>query len=274
MNDVERKKTIWLVVLFSLLVTFVAWIAPVLGDSPSSPGLGFIIWGSAPLLVSLLMRLITRNWSDLGVKPAIGKNIQWYIISLLAYPVIMVLTVLVTALTSVSSVSGFLPGQYLQTALTALPIFLIFAIFEEVGWRGYLAPKLASLSFNRYLTAALVATVWTAWHVPYLRDLTWVYTTEDLSTFIPRYYLLLFALSIVYGEIRCITASFWPAVLMHAISNAFGHPMAADYITVAAGKEYLGSVSTGLVIIAFTILLGVAIIQWRTKQARPSKSFA
>jgi membrane protease YdiL (CAAX protease family) len=188
MNDSERKKTTWLVVIFSVLVTVVAWIGPLLGGSPASPGLGFIIWGTAPLLVSVLMRAVTQDWSDLGIRPAIGKNIRWYLFSLLALPVLMVLTLLIGGLISVSSVSEFSMGKYLQTALTALPIFFIFAIFEEVGWRGYMAPKLASLGINSYIAAALVAVVWASWHLPYIRELTWVYTSEDLITFIPRFY--------------------------------------------------------------------------------------
>jgi membrane protease YdiL (CAAX protease family) len=271
-NDSERKQTIRRVVIFSALVTVVAWIAPLLGGSPSSPGLGFILWATAPLLVSLLMRAVTRDWSDVGAKPAIRKNLMWYIISLLAYPITMVLAALTGILTSVSSVSEFSLGQFLQIMMTSLPFFFIFAIFEEVGWRGYLAPKLASLGMNNYVAAALVAGVWATWHLPYIRDLTWDYTSENLVIFIPRFYLATFAFSIVFGEIRRITATFWPAVLMHAMGNAFGHPLAADSVTVAAGQEYLGSVGNGLFVIAFMILLGVAINRWQLKRSTPSNT--
>jgi len=272
-NDFERKKTTWLIVTFIFLVTAVAWIGPLLGGSPESPGLGFILWGTAPLLVSVMMRFVTRDWSDLGIKPAFGKNVLWYVISFVALPALMVLTLLIGALFSVSSISEFSMGQFLQTALTALPIFFIFAIFEEVGWRGYLAPKLDSLGINRFTASAIVAIVWATWHIPYIRELTWVYSSEDLITFIPRFYLVCFALSLVYGEIRGITGTFWPAVLMHAVSNSFGHPLAAEYVTFAADKEYLGSISNGLFIIVFVVILGVAINRWRLREATPSKLF-
>jgi membrane protease YdiL (CAAX protease family) len=270
MNDPERRKTIWLIVIFSVLVNVVAWIGPLLGGSPASPGPGFILWGTAPLLVALLMRMVTRDWSDLGIKPAIAKNAWWYIVSFLALPVLMALALLVGVLFSVSSLSGFSMVPFLQTTLTALPIFFVFAIFEEVGWRGYLAPKLASLGINRYAAAALVAVVWASWHLPYFRELAWVYSSEDLATFIPRFYLACFAFSILYGEIRGITATFWPAVLMHCVGNAFGHPLSADYITFTAGKEYLGSVGNGLILIALVGLLGVAINRWRSRQSARS----
>ncbi|MBZ0304114.1 MAG: CPBP family intramembrane metalloprotease [Anaerolineae bacterium] len=269
MHASERQKTIFLVVIFSVVVTAVAWIAPLLGGSPSSPGLGFILWATAPLLVSLLLRAITRDWSDLGRKPAIRQNLIWYIVSLLAYPVTMVLAAISGALTSVSAFTEFSLGQFLQIMLTSLPFFFIFAIFEEVGWRGYLAPKLASLGLNRYIAAALVAVVWASWHLPYIRDFTWDYTSESLVIFIPRFYLATFAFSLVFGEIRSITGTFWPAVLMHAIGNAFGHPLAAEYVTVVEGKEYLGSVGNGLFLLAFMILLSIAINRWRVSQAKP-----
>ena len=265
MNNSNRQKTIWLIVIFSILVNAVAWVAPSLGGSPASPGLGFVLWGTAPLLVSLLMRAVTRDWSDLGIRPSIRKNARWYIFSLLAIPALMVLTLLVGVMLSIASVSGFSMGKFLQTVLTASPIFLIFAIFEEVGWRGYLAPKLDSLGINRFATYALVAIVWASWHLPYIRELTWIYTSEGLSAFIPRYYLVCFALSILYGETRSITATFWPAVLMHGVTNAFGHPLVAEYVTFAPDTEYLGSISTGLLFIVFVWLLGVAIHRWRSK---------
>lgn len=273
MNKSERKGTVWCATFFSLFVTVGAFIAPMLGGSPSSPGLGFILWGTAPLLASVLIRVVTRDWSDLGIQPAIGKNLRWYAISFLVLPAFMILTLRIGALLSISSVSRFSLNEYLRTALTALPIFFVFAIFEEVGWRGYLTPKLVSLGINHYIVSAWVAVVWATWHLPYFRELTWVYTSEDPTTFIPRFYLACFALSILYGEIRNITGTFWPAVLMHAAGNAFGHPLSAGYVTFAAGAEYLGSVGNGLFMIAFIGTLGVALNRWRMPKTYSSKSF-
>ena len=274
MNALERQKTIRNVIIFSVLVLIVALLAPLFDGNSIMQGPEFILWGIAPLIVSLLLRAATRDWADFGPKPAIKKNLQWYIVSAIFYPVIMVLALFFGALTSVVSISEFSLGRYLQIALTALPPFIIFAIFEEVGWRGYLAPKLTSLGLNRYAAAGLLALVWTVWHVPYLRQLPWVSFSEELLPFLPRFFLLLFSTALVYGAIRNITGTFWPAVLMHGVGNAFGHPLEADYVTVAAGTEYVGSISTGLFVIAFVFLFAVAIIRWQARRTNPSNSFA
>ena len=268
MNTSERKKTIGKIVIFCVLVTGIAFLAPLLGGNPSAPGPGFILWGAAPLLAAILMRTITRDWSDTGFKPVFRKNVLWYVISILAFPVMTMLTIFLGEMISASSFSGFSLALFLKTFLSALPIFFIFAIFEEVGWRGYLAPKLASIRINSYLASAILAVVWATWHLPYVRALTWVYSAEDLSAFIPRYYLALFAFAILYNEIRIITGSVWPAVLMHCITNAFGHPLVADFLTIAPGKDYLVSAS-GLFMIVLAGLLGIALNRWRLKRPAP-----
>jgi len=174
---------------------------------------------------------------------------------------------------SVSSASGFSAAPYLNMVLPGLAFFIIFAIFEEVGWRGYLAPKLASIGINDYLGYAITAIVWATWHMPYIRDLTWVYSSEDLTTFIPRFYLLSFAYSILWNEIRLTTGSVWPAVLIHGLTNAIQHPLDAQFLVVAAGKEYLGSFN-GLFVIAFTAIFGVALNRWRVGKAGPEVQVA
>jgi membrane protease YdiL (CAAX protease family) len=245
----------------------VAWIAPPLGGSPSSPGLGSILWGTAPMMVAVLLRVVTRDWADAGFKPAIRKNIKWYSFIMVAVPGLVVLMVLSGTLISAASVSEFSIANYLKMVLPGMVIFFVLAIFEEFGWRGYLVPKLASLGINSYLASAFVAVVWATWHLPYIRDLTWVYGTPDLITFVPRFYLMILAYSLLFYEIRLITGSVWSAVLLHSLTNAIQHPVAAEYLTITPGMEYLVSFS-GLFMIAFVGLLGVALNRWRTRKVR------
>lgn len=273
MDNAKRNKTIRNILIFSVLVNIVAWLGPLLGGDPTSPGIGFLVWGTAPILVSLLMRLVARDWSDLGIGPAVRSNIRWYLVSLLAYPVAIGLTLLVGNLISVSSISNFSSGSFIQAALPAIVIFFLFALFEEVGWRGYLAPKMYSLGINVYLAHALVALVWASWHLPFIHELS-TYTSEGLVSYIPRFYLGAFAFSIVYGEIRLITSSFWPAVLMHWVGNSIANPLVAGFVMFSVGREYLGSIGVdGLFMILFFGLLGVAINRWRLRET-PSLSSA
>jgi membrane protease YdiL (CAAX protease family) len=275
MNSRMPKKEVRYSVIFFLLVTIIAFVSPWLGGSPSSPGPGFILWGTAPLLVAMLMRTVTRDWSDAGLKPAIRENALWYGLTILAVPVMMGFTLLSGTMTSAASISGFSMGTYLNLVLPGIGVFFIFAVFEEFGWRGYLVPKLASSGMNRFLAYAIVTIVWATWHMPYIRELTWVTSgSEELITAIPRLYLMFFAYAILYYELRLVTGSVWPAVLLHCLTNAIQHPLAADFLKIVPGMEYLVSFN-GLFIIGLVGLVGIALNRWRMRKvAGTSRSFA
>ncbi|MGW8248914.1 MAG: CPBP family glutamic-type intramembrane protease [Acidiferrobacterales bacterium] len=270
MGAPDRKKTIRYLVVFAVLVNAAAWIGRMLGGDPTSPGIGFLLWGTAPILVSVLMRAVTRDWSDLGARPEVKFNIRWYFVSLLAYPFVITLVLTIGSLLSATSISGFSTASFIKAVLPALVTYFFFAIFEEVGWRGYLAPKMYSLGINIYLANALVAVVWASWHLPYIVELS-SYTSEGLGSFLPRFYLGAFAFSLVYGEIRIRTGSFWPAVLMHWMGNAIANPLVAGFVTLTAGREYLGSIGVdGVFMIVLFGFWGVMLIRQRHRDQKSS----
>ena len=273
MNDSARRKTIWKIIIFSILVTLLAFISPFLGGSPSSPGLGFILWGTAPMLAAVLMRAVSHDWSDAGLKPAFKQNAKWYIIIVIICLVIAGSTLLFGQIISAVTISGFAIMPYLNMVLPGLVAFFIFAIFEEFGWRGYMVPKLDSLGINSFLGAAIVAVVWATWHLPYIRELTWTYTSQDLITFIPRFYLAMFAYSILYYELRLLTGTVWTCVLLHALTNAIQHPLAAEYVIIMPGMENLVSYN-GFFMIALAGLLGIALNRWRMRKIGHAELYA
>jgi len=260
-----RNKTIRNLVIFAVLVNAVACVGRMLGGDPAHPGIGFLLWGAAPILVSVLMRTVTRDWSDLGARPEVKFNIGWYFVSLIAYPFAIALVLVIGSSLSVTSITGLTTGSLVKAMLPAVVVYFLFAIFEEVGWRGYLAPKMYSLGINIYLANALVAVVWASWHLPYIVELS-SYTSEGMETFLPRFYLGAFAFSLVYGEIRIRTGSFWPAVLMHWMGNAIANPLVAGFVALSVGKEYLGSIGVdGVLMIALFGFWGVMLIRQRQR---------
>jgi len=260
-----RNKTIRNLVIFAVLVNAAAWIGRMLGGDPANPGIGFLLWGAAPILVSVLMRTVTRDWSDLGARPEVKFNIRWYFVSLIAYPFAIALVLAFGSSLSATSITGLTTGSLVKAMVPAVVVYFLFAIFEEVGWRGYLAPKMYSLGINIYLANALVAVVWASWHLPYIVELS-SYTAEGMETFLPRFYLGAFAFSLVYGEIRIRTGSFWPAVLMHWTGNAIANPLVAGFVALSVGKEYLGSIGVdGVLMIALFGFWGVMLIRQRQR---------
>jgi membrane protease YdiL (CAAX protease family) len=255
----DSSRTIRRLILYTLLVNVIAWAGPSLGGDPTSPGPGFLLWATAPMVVSLLMRAVTGDWEDLGAKARARENLRWYLFSFLAYPVAISLTLGLGVLLGTTSIDGFSASAFSQAALPALVVYLFFALFEEIGWRGYLASKMISLRMNAFATNALVGIIWASWHLPYIAELS-AYTTESMVTYLPRFALGTFAFAMVYGEIRICTVSFWPAVLMHWIGNAIANPLIMGFVTFTPGLEFLGSFGVdGMLMVLLFGLLGVTL---------------
>lgn len=271
MSAFAPRKTMGQVGLFSILVLGLTWGSPLLGGGPTNFGPGFLLWGATPMLAAVILCSFTGDWAVLGVQPALKKYGLWYAIGFFAFPVLMLFALGSGVLLSITSFAGFSFGKFLPTFLIALPIFFIFAIFEEVGWRGYLSPKLDALGLNHFGAAILVGVIWAIWHMPYISELTWAYSSGDLATFVPRFYLACIAFALLHGAIRRVTGTFWSAALMHGVGNAFGHPLAVEYVTYAQGWESMANIGNGLILIGFVFLLGVVLHRVTNARANVSK---
>jgi membrane protease YdiL (CAAX protease family) len=251
------------IIIFAILVNGLAWLGPVLGGDPTTPGPGFLVWGTAPIVSALVVKFLLRDEVSLGLKPAFKGNGRWYALSVLAYPVTIAIVLALGLLLGASTISNFTAPAFATAMIPLAVTFFIFALFEEVGWRGYLAPKVYGLN-DSLLGHALVGVIWASWHFPYLREL-WAHTSEGLVTLLPRFVLGAIVFAVVYGEIRIRVGSVWPAVLMHWIGNTFANTLLAGFagkgfVSFVPGKEWLGSFGVeGVLMIAIFGLLGGAL---------------
>jgi membrane protease YdiL (CAAX protease family) len=271
MTTANRKQAIRNIIIFTLLVNGLAWLGPILGGDPTTPGPGFLLWGIAPLVSALVMKFLFRDRVSLGFRPALKGNGRWYALSVLAYPVTIAVVLALGLLMGATTISTFTLPAFVTTMLPLAVTYFIFAFTEEVGWRGYLAPRVYGLN-DSLLGHVLVGVIWASWHFPYLREL-WAHTSEGLVTLLPRLVLGAIVFAVVYGEIRIRTGSVWPAVLMHWMGNTFANTLLAGFagegfVSFVPGKEWLGSFGVeGVLMIAFFGLLGGVLYLGRRRQS-------
>ena len=267
----NRKQSISNIFIFAILVNGLAWLGPVLGGDPTAPGPGFLVWATAPIVSALVMKFLLRDGVSLGFRPAFRGNGRWYVLSLLAFPVAIAIVLALGLLLGASNLSNFTIPAFVTAMIPPAVIFLIFAFFEEVGWRGYLAPRVYELN-DRLPGHALVGLIWASWHFPYLREL-WTHTSEGLITLLPRFILGTIVFAVVYGEIRIRTGSVWPAVLMHWTGNTIANTLLTGFagigfVALLPGKEWLGSFGVeGVLMIALFALLGGVLYRQRRGQS-------
>ena len=267
MMATNRKQAIRNIIIYAILVNLLAWLGPVLGGDPTNPGLGFLVWGTAPIVATLVMKFVFRDKVSLGFKPAFKGNGRWYALSALVYPITITVVLAVGLLMGATTISNFTVPEFVTALIPLAVTYIIFAFIEEVGWRGYLTPKVHSLN-DGLLSYILIGVIWASWHFPYLHSLS-AYTSEGLVTLLPRFILGTIVSAAVYGEIRIRTGSVWPAVLMHWIGNTLANTLLTEFadgsfVAFIPGKEWLGSFGVdGVLMIALFGLFGSILYRKR-----------
>ncbi len=137
---------------------------------------------------------------------------------------------------------------------------LLSALGEELGWRGFLVPKLfEGWSFTR--TAFVSGIIWASWHMPLI-------ILADYNGGTPTWYsIMCFAIMVVgisfpFAWIRLRSGSVWPAAILHASHNLYIQGF-FDTVTVDKGiTKYLVS-EFGAALAVVAIIVGY--IFWRMR---------
>lgn len=96
---------------------------------------------------------------------------------------------------------------------------LVINMGEELGWRGYLLPRLLPLGRTRALV--LVGLIQAAWHMPLIFFTTQIYPPEANKLIVlPLFVATIMGESFFLGPLRLYTGSVWPASLGHSMHNA------------------------------------------------------
>lgn len=132
---------------------------------------------------------------------------------------------------------------------------ILLALGEEIGFRGYLLPRLLELG----RTQALIVSGFLhgTWHLPVIL-LTPFYLTEGSRLLtIPVFLLLLTAAGTIYGVLRLGTDSLWPPTILHASFNAYLEVFTA--LTVMSSPLAIYLVGEGGVL---TLLVAAVVALW------------
>ena len=255
-------------ILFAFVVLSAGWLGRLLDqmtDAGDGATIGQLVWILSPIATATVLRFRTRDgWADAGLKPRFGGHGGWYAVSVLFYPLVLGLTAMVGFQFDEFVVDGggsFPTGTFATVFVAGFVPVLFTSIAEEFGWRGYLLPRLDATGLGRWANHLVVGLIWGAWHIPYIAVL-WDFTDERFSTLVPRLMIGTVIVAVVYGEIRLVTGSVWPAVLMHAAGNAFvGALLADDVLNVASTTPRVFSPGAdGIVVIAATALGAYAVV--------------
>lgn len=263
-------------IVFCLVVLSAGWLGYALDQAMQNPpdqSLGLLLWLVLPTLTLFVLRTFAGDgWSDFGWWPGLRRNARWYLVTMLIYPLAATIVLGIGAALGLVTVRGAALGIWLASVPAAFAGSFIKNLFEEFAWRGHLAPKVHGFGLPDLAGHLLVGAVWWAWHLPYWlfyidRELVQAATMPGLVVFLLMALLNLLAASLVYGELRLLTGSVWPAVLLHTIGNALVDQLVVTQaIEIAPGMAWLAAPGHLSVLTLLTFAaLGFALRAYRLR---------
>ena len=119
----------------------------------------------------------------------------------------------------VTAPGQFIPPYFLLVATTFMVGAIARALGEEIGWRGFLAPRMvARLGFT--WGAILSGAIWACWHIPIM-----VFGSYNAGT--PFWFgftcfaSFVIASAVILAWLRLKSQSVWPCAIFHASHNVF-----------------------------------------------------
>jgi membrane protease YdiL (CAAX protease family) len=137
----------------------------------------------------------------------------------------------------------------------------VWAIGEEIGWRGFLQPRLTELLGLRR-AFILTGVVWIAWHYSFFIYIDSINLGGNFFINLVLFTIgLVFVYPILIGSMRAGSGSLWPAVLWHATWNIVWIYGQEIFGIQHPGWSYVGN-DSGIV----CLLVGAILIFWTWRQ--------
>ncbi len=257
----NKKPILWFL-LISFSLAWVLFLLPLSAGSPGSPErqqLTLVTWALAMWVPGLAAIIVTRF---IEKKPLSVLNLRrlgppkYYLWAWLGPILITVAGLLITWLTGIGKLDlefkvirqslelaqntqlqpALLLTLQIASALTLAPVFnTLFAIGEELGWRGYLLVKLEPLGQLRAIV--LSGVIWGIWHAPaiiqghnypgrpILGVLFMIVFCVLFGTFLSWLYFRSrspWTAAFAHGSLNAVAG--FPIILMPGVDLAFGGP--------------------------------------------------
>jgi membrane protease YdiL (CAAX protease family) len=245
-------------VLFGAVVLAIALAAAIAGGLVVEP------YGWIPLLAALLVVLGCGGLHDRSARRGFAirnPGFKAWLPAVAIPCVVLTAGYLVAAVTGNAhlSLGGTPPWVFAGITVLVIVAGSLEAIGEELGWRGYLLPRLADL--GRVRAGFITGVLWAAWHAP-LIYIAAAYHGGAGPLFMVPFGITIVAMSFVANELRVASGSSWPAVIFHGAHNGIWFQLSA--LTVSS-TGWLGAIGeeSGLVPMTLYVLIAVWVVARR-----------
>lgn len=284
--NAKSWRRIWtFIVLVMVLTLLVSYILVTRSGIPGRLKPALIMW--VPGVSALAVKLVfDRTVTGLGLSRSGGA---WLLLALLL-PLVYALPVYLPVWHF--GLGGFNPGRWrsglpyvgnaggagaalgLLIAL-GLPLGLVRALGEEIGWRGFLIPELLK-HMSLAKAGVLSGLIWTTYHMPLIIFGSYnsgSHGGPPLAYQIGCFSVMVTSMAVFFAWVRVRSQSAWPCALLHASHNLWIQAVFDRATVKGPSTAYvIGEFGFGLALTCLAVALGVLAIhreKSKADRARP-----
>lgn len=218
---------------------------------------GGLLFVLSPALVAFGLRSFGGDgWGDHAFALNFRGNGRDYLFLIMLFPVAYLIVGFLGHLTGTIRFGPGFWGQFLAFAAAQAIALFLYALAEEIGWRGYLYPKLNALGFSARQRDLIITLVWASWHIPYFAFAP-NFQGWPWWQFAALFVLSLYVTTLIYGHVQELTRSIWPMVLAHTILSLLSAPFVDAKLALVEQQPFLAfrPEAIGVILIQLLFLL-------------------
>lgn len=258
-----------LILYFAILIPITALLEGIMIRAGTLIGLLVLLLMFMPTLASVIALLTLREgFGDVSFRVGGRREVQGMLLALIQ-PLIVGLLAYGVAWSV--GLAEFVPPTFGLLFLAELSVQfvaqLIGGLGEEIGWRGYMLTRLIDA---RVPYPVLVSgLIWGVWHLPLLLSGLY-YAGPNIYLSALLFMVAVTVLSWFYAQLRLVTGSIWPAILLHGAWNAIIHNIFDASTSGAQANLWIGE--SGILVMLATIVVSVLLIRaWQPTAERSAR---
>ena len=221
--------------------------------------------------MAILLRTLGRDgWQDAGLGLHLQVSWHWYLFSILVYPVIILFAIGIGVVLGVTELNGriadILPLFIAGMGAQFVPRML-YSLFEEWGWRGYLEPRLMLLGVSDLPRHLFVGFIWAVWHFSLIFATD--YTEIPFLIYLPIFVIGTMLTAVVYGQMRKASRTVWTSVLMHGVANTFLWSIIENDLVAFNNKLLADAADSFLMLLIWALLAGWIFAKYSGRSDTP-----
>jgi len=270
-KETKHQLKVFFIVLLLLMTGVFIWM---FNDLPNKRRIAMLMmWvpGISALLASIIMR---ENIKSYGWKPGKLKYLGWayilpFIVAIIAYGIVWITGMADITLDEVKNYRwaryvGFETPAPFWVGFTAKAVLYTFSLSiltlgEEIGWSGFLTPKLLK-SKSVPVTSVIVGLVWSVWHYPAMIGGIYGFNAP-LWIALPGFSLVLIGSSFIKTTLISKSKSLWTGVIVHSSHNVILMSMFWEMTVKTKYTSYIVS-ETGILTAIVYLVMGYLFWKW------------